>query len=232
MLMRSATSAVVLTVAVLGGSLAARHAQEPAPGTTITGVRIVDGTGAPPRTGNVRFEHDRIVAVGDAGPREGDALVEGKGLVLAPGFIDMHNHSTNGLAEEPAAATQVSQGITTIVVGADGSSPWPIAGYLSERRAKPAALDALVMVGHATVRRRVMGDDYKRPARDDEIARMAALVDHAMTEGAIGLSSGLEYEVVSYSETKELVALAKAAARHGGFYMSHILDEADRAFDS
>ena len=90
----------------------------------------------------------------------------------------------------------------------------------------------MVMVGHATVRRQVMGDDYKRPARDEEIARMAALVEQGMTEGAIGLSSGLEYEVGSYSETKELVELSKAAARHGGFYMSHIRDEADRAFEA
>src|SRR4029077_18218498 len=74
--------------------------------------------------------------------------------------------------------------------------------------------------------------DYKRPARDEEIAKMAALVDQAMKEGAIGLSSGLEYEVGSYSETKELVAMAKAVAPYGGFYMSHIRDEADRAFDA
>ena len=90
----------------------------------------------------------------------------------------------------------------------------------------------MVMVGHATVRRQVMGDDYKRAAREDEIARMAALVEQGMSEGAIGLSSGLEYEVGSYSETKELVELSKAAAKHGGFYMSHIRDEADRAFEA
>jgi N-acyl-D-amino-acid deacylase len=90
----------------------------------------------------------------------------------------------------------------------------------------------MVMVGHATVRRAVMGDDYKRPARDDEIVRMQTLVDQGMQEGAVGLSSGLEYEVGSYSTTPELIALAKVAARHGGFYMSHIRDEADRAFDA
>jgi N-acyl-D-amino-acid deacylase len=197
---------------------------------TITGARIVDGTGAPPRRGGVRVENGRIVAAGDITPRDGDIIVEARGLVLAPGFIDIHNHSTSGLTNDPAAATQVAQGITTIVVGADGSSPWPIADYLAERRRNPAAVNVLVMVGHATVRRRVMGDDYKRPARDEEIARMAALVEQGMSEGAVGLSSGLEYEVGSYSETKELIELAKAAARHGGFYMSHIRDEADRAF--
>jgi N-acyl-D-amino-acid deacylase len=165
-------------------------------------------------------------------PRPGDVIVDGRGLVLAPGFIDIHNHSTTALASDPAAETQVAQGITTLVVGADGSSPWPIGKYLAERRRHPAAVNVMVMVGHATVRRMVMGDDYKRPASEDEIARMAALVDRGMREGAIGLSSGLEYEVGSYSETKELVALAKAAAKRGGFYMSHIRDEADRAFEA
>ncbi len=211
------------------------HAQDAtrAPGSvTITGARIVDGTGAPPRRAGVRIENDRIVAVGDVKPGPADETVDATGLVLAPGFIDIHNHSTSGLLVDPAAATQVAQGITTLVVGADGSSPWPIADYLAERRAKPAAVNVLVMVGHATVRRLVMGNDYKRPARDDEIARMAALVEQGMNEGAIGLSSGLEYEVGSYSETKELVEMSKAAARHGGFYMSHIRDEADRAFEA
>ena len=202
------------------------------PGVTITGARIIDGTGAAPRTGSVRIEGDRITAVGDVKPRDGDLVVDGQGLALAPGFIDIHNHSTSGLLQNPAAETQVAQGITTLVVGADGSSPWPIAAFLADRRKSPAAVNVMVMVGHATVRRQVMNDDYKRPARDEEIARMAALVEQGMSEGAIGLSSGLEYEVGSYSDTKELVALAKAAAKHGGFYMSHIRDEADRAFEA
>ena len=200
--------------------------------TTIINARIVDGTGAPPRKGSVRVENGRIAQVGRATPRDGDTIIDARGLVLAPGFIDIHNHSTTGLLTDPSAAIQVAQGITTIVVGADGSSPWPIADYLAERRAHPAAVDVLVMVGHATVRRRVMGDDYKRPARDEEIGRMAALVEQGMNEGAVGLSSGLEYEVGSYSETRELIELAKAAARHRGFYMSHIRDEADRAFEA
>jgi N-acyl-D-amino-acid deacylase len=88
------------------------------------------------------------------------------------------------------------------------------------------------MVGHATVRRLVMKDDYKRAARAEEVARMAVLVDQGMREGAVGLSSGLEYEVGGYADTAELIELAKAAARHGGIYMSHLRDEADKAFDA
>ena len=104
--------------------------------------------------------------------------------------------------------------------------------YLNERRKNPAALNVAVMVGHATVRRLVMKDDYKRAARPDEIARMALLVDQGMREGAVGLSSGLEYEVGGYAETTELVELAKVAAHYGGIYMTHIRDEADKAFDA
>jgi len=200
--------------------------------TAIVGASIADGSGGPSRTGVVRIARGRILEVQADASRPGDVIVDGKGLVLAPGFIDIHNHSTTALASDPAAETQVAQGITTLVVGADGSSPWPIGKYFAERRKHPAAVNVMVMVGHATVRRLVMGDDYKRPASDDEIARMAALVDRGMRDGAIGLSSGLEYEVGSYSETKELVALAKAAAKHGGFYMSHIRDEADRVFEA
>src|SRR6185295_4570046 len=151
---------------------------------------------------------------------------------VAPGFIDIHNHSAEELANDPAAATQVAQGITTIVVGPDGESPWPIGEYLAERRRSPAAVNVAAFAGHATVRRLVMGDDFKRAARADEVARMAALVDRAIREGAMGLSSGLEYEVGGYAATNELVELSKVAARYGGVYMSHIRDEADKSFDA
>ena len=230
---KTPTVAIALILAVgLSTSTATRGRAGAATGLVITNVQIADGTGAALRNGNVRIEGERIVSVGSLVPRDGDTIIDGGGQVLAPGFIDIHNHSTTALAEDPAAETQIAQGITTIVVGADGSSPWPIADYVAARRRAPAALNVMVMVGHATVREMVMGADYKRPARDDEIAKMAALVDQGMREGAIGLSSGLEYEVGSYSETKEVVELAKAAARHGGFYMTHVRDEADRAFEA
>ena len=93
-------------------------------------------------------------------------------------------------------------------------------------------MNVATLVGHATVRQQVMGDDYRRAATSDEVERMATLVDRAMREGAIGLSSGLEYVVGSYATTDEVVELAKAAARHGGLYISHIRDEADRTLEA
>ena len=196
----------------------------------VTGARVADGTGKPLRTANVRVEGDTITEVGAFLPRKGERVVDGRGLVLAPGFIDIHNHSTEGLLSDPLAETQVSQGITTLVQGPDGESPWPIGEYLQKLAAAPPATNVLMMAGHATIRQLVMGDDYRRVATPAEVEKMAALVEQAMREGAAGLSTGLEYDVGSYSETSELVALSKAAAKHGGFYMSHIRDEAAKCF--
>lgn len=214
------------------------QAQEARPGGqapkswVIESAQVADGTGKPLRAVSVRVEGDRITKVGNFRPKKNETVVRADGLVLAPGFIDTHNHSTEGLERDPLAETQVSQGITTLLLGQDGGSPWPIADYLAKRRAEPPALNLLMLVGHATVRRRVMGDDYKRPARPEEIAAMEQLVGQGMREGAVGLSSGLEYEMGSYSTTDEVVALARVAARHGGFYISHIRDEADRSFEA
>jgi N-acyl-D-amino-acid deacylase len=220
----------LLIVALALAAIATGRAAERA--TTIVGADLADGSGAALRRANVRFVNDRIVAVGEVKAQAGDTVVDGKGLVVSPGFIDIHNHSSSGLAGDPAAATQVSQGITTVVVGPDGDSPWPIGDYLSERRSTPSAVNVASFVGHATVRRQVMKDDFKRAARADEIARMALLVDQGMREGAAGLSSGLEYEVGGYAETSELIELAKVVARYRGVYMSHIRDEADKSFDA
>ena len=223
-------------VAAIAAAALAPHAQTgTSNAVTIVGGRVADGSGAPLVQANVRIVADRVVAVGAVGavtPQPGDTIVDAKGLVVSPGFIDIHNHSAGELRSDPAAESQVAQGITTVVLGPDGSSPWPIGDFLDERRANPAAVNVAVMVGHATVRRLVMKDDYKRAARADEVREMAELVDAGMRAGAVGLSSGLEYEVGGYANTDELVELSKAAARHGGIYMSHIRDEADKAFDA
>jgi N-acyl-D-amino-acid deacylase len=199
---------------------------------TIRGAMIADGTGAALRRADVRFIGDTITAVGSIGSPPEDQVVDGTGLILAPGVIDAHNHSTEGLNSDPDAITQVAQGITTVLVGQDGSSPFPIAEYLERRRASPSAINVAVLVGHATIRRQVMGDDFRRPATSAEITRMAALVDQEMRSGAIGLSSGLEYEVGSYASTEEVVTMARVAAQHGGFYISHIRDEADKSMEA
>jgi N-acyl-D-amino-acid deacylase len=193
----------------------------------IVGALVSDGTERKPFPANVRIVGDRIVNVGTFKPRAGEDLINASGKIVAPGFIDIHNHSDGALLSEPTLGSQVSQGITTIAIGPDGGSPWPIAAYLAKLEAKPAAVNVLAFVGHATVRQLVMGKDYNRTANDKEIAEMSKLVEQAMREGAVGLSTGLEYDVGRPSSTEEVIELAKVAARYGGIYMSHIRDEAD-----
>ena len=119
-----------------------------------------------------------------------------------------------------------------MVVGVDGGSSFPISDWFAQRRAHPVAVNVLSFVGHATVRSRVMGANYRRKATTAEVAQMALLVEQGMRDGALGLSTGLEYEIGSYSNTEEVIPLARAAAKYGGIYVSHIRDESDLAFDS
>jgi N-acyl-D-amino-acid deacylase len=218
----------VILLAWLGTSFA----QQKHGSTVLINAQVADGTGKPLRRVSVRIAGDRIVKVGNFQPAKDEEILDAKGLVLAPGFIDIHNHSTEGIESDPLAETQIAQGITTVVVGADGDSPWPIAPWLKAREENPASLNIALMAGHATIREQVMGKDFRRVATPAEVETMAQLVDQGMSEGAIGLSSGLEYEVGSYSATDEVVAMSAAAAKHGGFYMTHIRDEADKSFEA
>lgn len=219
---------VVIAALVSVAPLQAASAQP----LVIVDAKVADGTGGPLRVASVRVEKGRITDIGDFKPRDGETVIDGKGRVLAPGFIDVHNHSTTGLVHEPLAVSQISQGITTLLVGQDGSSPLPISEYLDARRKAPPALNVATCVGHASVRVKVMGEDYKRVAKPEEIRQMEALVDQGFKDGALCLSSGLEYEIGGYATVEEVIALAKVAARHGGFYISHIRDEADLALEA
>jgi N-acyl-D-amino-acid deacylase len=202
------------------------------PSILITNARVADGTGARLRRASVRISGDRIIAIGNLKPQENENIIDAHNLVLAPGFIDIHNHSVEGLDTDPLAETQIAQGITTAIQGPDGDSPWPIADWLETRRKNPAVLNVGVFAGHATIRELVMGKDFKRLATPSEIEKMAGLTGQAMNEGALGLSSGLEYEVGSYSNTQELIAMSRAAAKHGGIYMTHIRDEGNKSFEA
>ena len=200
-----------------------------------TNATIIDGSGAPGYVGDLLIEAGRIAAVGAPGSIDAPPSAERRdlsGLVLAPGFIDIHNHSTTRLFDSPLATTQLAQGITTLVVGADGSSPWPISDYFGRIDELRPTVDVATLVGHGTVRGAVLGDEYRRTATDAEIADMTVRVERGMREGAFGLSSGLEYDPGFYSSTGELIALARVAADHGGFYMSHMRDEEEGLLDA
>ena len=204
-----------------------------APLIAIVGPTVVDGSGAAPfLTTAVLIRGDRIDAVGPRSIPRDATIVDGHGLTLAPGFIDMHNHSGGGLEKDPAATTQVSQGITTVALGQDGGSALPVGEYLQKLESNPVAIDVLTFVGQATVRDQVMKGDTDRAATPEEVAAMVTIVDQAMREGAFGLSTGLEYEAAKKSATEEVIALARATAPYGGIYISHVRDEAQLTFPS
>jgi N-acyl-D-amino-acid deacylase len=199
----------------------------------LTNAVVYDGTGSEPYRGDVRIEGARIAAVAPhLEPKAGETVLDQQGLALAPGFIDMHSHGSRGLTEDLDAATVSRQGITTILVGQDGESNFPLAEYFAALDANPPAINLASMVGHATLREQVMGKDLYRPSTPAELAQMKALLARELAAGAFGLSTGLEYEAAHFATTAEVVELARVAADAGGFYISHVRDEASRTFES
>ena len=198
--------------------------------TLIANARIIDGTGSAPIVGSVRLSDDRIIAVGELAPNESDVVIDAGGLVLAPGFIDTHSHSDRLILTERDALAKITQGITTAVVGQDGDAPYPLADFFSALEAAPAKVNIASYAGHNTLRDEVMGAEFKRPASDEEIETMSALLEKELAAGALGLSTGLEYEPGIHSETREVVQLAQLTADAGGRYISHVRSE-DRWFE-
>lgn len=193
---------------------------------------IIDGTLKARFAGNVRIRDGKITDIGVVRPAGGETVIDVKGLVVAPGFIDLQNHSAVALEKDHGAATQVSQGITTALLGSDGTGPYAVERFMVPYDERMPALNIVTLVGHATVRRQIMGDDYKRAATAEEIGRMSLLIEDAMREGAFGVSSDLGLEPGSYSTTDELMALAKSAARYGGFFAVRLRDGGDKIMDA
>ncbi len=220
---------VALALAGLALALAGCGPSGP-PGLAITNARIVDGDGTPAVSGTVRVVDGRIAEVGaGAAPLSGDTVIDAGGLALAPGFIDTHSHADFDLLERLDATAAVSQGITTLVVGQDGGSHHPLADFRARFEASPATVNVASYAGHNTFRELVMGEDFRREAIPEEIAAMARLLEADLAAGALGLSTGLEYDPGIYSATEEVVALAQVAADAGGRYLSHLRSE-DRWF--
>ena len=180
-------------------SFACAPAADPTTGIVITNARVIDGSGGPSRTVNVRIEGERIGAVGDFEPASKDTIIDAEGLVLAPGFIDTHSHHDIGLFEMPDALAVVSQGVTTIVVGQDGGQQHPLAEFFARLEGSPVAVNVASYAGHGVLRSVVMGEDYRRQATPEEVERMATLLRTEMEAGALGLGTGLEYDPGSFS---------------------------------
>ena len=191
----------------------------------ITNIRLADGSGAPLRAADVRLRDDRIVAVGKLSPAPGDRIVDGRGQVLAPGFIDSHSHHLGYLKRQSDALATASQGITTIVIGQDGDGlPMDSLRSLFSRQA--FAVNIASYTGQTMLREQAMGaGNLLRAATEAEISAMKSDLVREMKAGSLGLSTGLEYEGAFYSSPGEVIDLAKTAAAFGGRYISHIRSE-------
>jgi N-acyl-D-amino-acid deacylase len=207
----------------------------------LTGGRVIDGTGNPWFSADVGISAGRIVAVGNLEGREATRTLDVTDLVIAPGFIDLHSHADgldeDGLrsndAKRRAAPNLVTQGITTLVVNQDGGSPYSIAAQMQELEAKRFGPNAVLLVGHNTVRAMVMAGNKNDPFADAEIARMQRLakteeieamrriVVEGMEAGAYGMSAGLEYIPGRWSDTEEVVALVRELAPYEGVFIEH-----------
>jgi len=191
----------------------------------ITGARVLDGTGAPGYEADLAIVGERIERVSKRGIRRLDdrPVIDATGLVLAPGFIDLHAH-LNPLLRLPDAESHVRQGVTTALGGPDGTAPWPLGEHLDSAATLGVGLNVAFLTGHNTIRRRVMGNADRAPT-PDELAEMQRMVAQAMGEGAFGISTGLKYLPGAFSEIDEVIALSQVASDSGGIYTSHLREE-------
>ena len=197
----------------------------------IRGGRVVDGTGNPWVRADIAIQGDRIAHIGHLPEATADRIIDGEGLVVAPGFIDPHTHAVRGIFDVPTADNYLLQGVTTLTEGNDGSSPWPIGQHLTRIAETGISPNWGVFAGQGTIRSTVMGTDDREPTRD-ELDRMRTLVGEAMEQGAFGLSTGLFYVPGSFTSTEEVIELSEVAADYGGIYISHMRDEGLQLLDS
>src|SRR5579859_684382 len=210
---------------------------------------IIDGSGNPRYRGDVALRGDRIVAVGFLGNAAARETLDVSGLVVAPGFIDMMGQSETNVLIDNRVLSKITQGITTEVTGEGGSvapltdklvlddsdamkkwhfrEDWrDLNGYFAQLEKQGSSLNIATFVGATQVRLAVVGKENRAPT-PDELAHMTALVDTMMEQGALGVWTALEYAPASYSKIDELIALARAARRHGGIYASHMRNEGE-----
>lgn len=211
----------------------------------ITGGTVVDGTGGKRSAADVAIRKGKIIKIGKIGDAQAARKLDGKGLIVAPGFIDMHTHSDRTLLSDGFAQSAVRQGVTTHVIGNCGSSPAPLGEeaasegkkfrtygeFLSALSDSGVSINVCGLVGHNTIRTAVMGVQNRAPT-DGEMKKMQDWADEAMRGGAIGMSTGLVSPPGSWSKTEEIIELAKVIAKHGGMYASHMRGEASTLLDS
>jgi len=223
----------------------------------LKGGLIVDGTGAPSFKGDVGIVGETIAKIGDLSGAQAEKILDCSGLVVTPGFIDIHNHSDIDILVVPTADNYIMQGVTTIVIGNCGGTPAPVSDknkgllietlppylkevpfnwktfeeYLKTLESVAPSINVAALVGHGTVRSAVLGLERREPT-NQELEEMKSYVREAMEAGCFGLSTGLIYDPGVFSKTEEIVSLARVAAQYGGIYASHIRNESDLLLDA
>jgi N-acyl-D-amino-acid deacylase len=221
----------------------------------IANATVVDGTGAPGHVASVAVRDDTIVEIGEIQPDTAGRVVDGAGLVLAPGFIDMHTHSDRTLLIDPTAQSKVRQGVTTEVIGNCGSSPTPFVGAVAEEEGarlrrwglepgwrtmgeyldtltdRGVGINVVALVGHGAVRKATTGYAMRAPDAG-ELAQIRRHVEQSMAGGAFGMSFGGIYPPSNYADTEELIAASKEVAAAGGFYACHMRNERERLLEA
>ncbi|MGI8580658.1 MAG: N-acyl-D-amino-acid deacylase family protein [Chitinophagaceae bacterium] len=188
--------------------------------------KIIDGTGNSWYYGDVAISNGKIIYTGKAKNISASKTIDAKGLIVAPGFIDVHTHIEGEEAKNPTANNFILDGVTTVVTGNCGASNVNIQKYFRYLDSVKLSINVATLIGHNDVRKEVMGT-ANRPPTQTELQQMEALVATAMKDGAVGLSTGLIYIPGTYSHTEEIVALAKIAAQYNGLYATHMRDESD-----
>jgi N-acyl-D-amino-acid deacylase len=199
----------------------------------LQGGTIIDGTGGPPYDGDVAIAHGQIIAVGKTQIKSANKMINCKGLIIAPGFIDLHNHSDYTILSPKArgAACYLTQGCTTLVTGNCGGGREDVGKFYDELDSGGVGINIAQLVPHGSVRDKVMGKVRRAPTAD-ELKEMRELTDTGMQEGAWGMSTGLQYIPGAFAKTDELIAVAQVVGKRGGFYASHIRDEGDTLIES
>ncbi len=218
---------VLLTIFFLQAALA----QQPTYDVLILGGRIVDGAGSAWFQADLGIQGDSIAAIGSLASSNARLRLEARGLVVAPGSIDIHSHGRRGLLLVPSAENVIRQGVTTIIEGNDGGSPVPLGPFLDQLRATPFAVNFASFIGQGSIRQAVLGSE-NRNATGEEILKMKELARQGMLDGAFGLSTGLFYVPGNFTPTGEVIELAKTVAVLGGMHISHMRNEADGILES
>ncbi len=191
----------------------------------IKNAQIIDGSGKAGFYGDVRIVGDIIKDIGTLTATPKDTVIDAQGLTLSPGFVDSHSHHDFDLDNNRAMLAALSQGITTVIIGQDGGMNWPLDGFFKDIENNPIGVNLASFVGHNSLRQMVMGERSTGPATANDIDEMKNLLSLGMQAGALGLSTGLEYEPGIYSKTDEVIELSKVAKSYGGLYTSHIRSE-------